>query len=85
MGFAYPKHERAALVTAGPDKFLMPRPSLQRYNWVLCRLCAIDQEEMRELVVEAWRMCVPKSVAAGYLDGPRRYLKITLTREVPSS
>jgi hypothetical protein len=72
MGFAYPKDERVALVTVAPEKFLMPRPSLQRYNWVCCRLAAIDDQEMRELVLEAWRMCVPKGVAAAYLDGPGR-------------
>jgi hypothetical protein len=30
------------------------------------RLDAIDEQEMRELVVDAWRMCVPKKVAAAY-------------------
>jgi hypothetical protein len=30
-------------------------------------LAAIDQTEMRELVVVAWRMVVPKRVAAEYL------------------
>jgi len=28
---------------------------------------ALDDGEMRELVVEAWRMVVPKSVAAAHL------------------
>lgn len=60
MGFGFPKEERAALVAAEPDKFLMPAPSDERYNWVRVRLAAIDEEEMRELVIEAWRMCVPK-------------------------
>jgi hypothetical protein len=32
-------------------------------------LDAIDQREMEELVVEAWRMVVPKRVAAAY-PGP---------------
>ncbi len=42
----------------------LPRQSDMRYNWVHVRLDAIDHVELRELVVEAWRMCVPKSVAA---------------------
>jgi hypothetical protein len=29
-------------------------------------LAAIDDEEMRELVLDAWRMVVPKRVAASY-------------------
>ncbi|MEV1178094.1 MmcQ/YjbR family DNA-binding protein [Nonomuraea sp. NPDC049784] len=62
MGFGFPKEERAALVAAEPDKFLMPRESDMRFNWVVARVAAIDVPEMRELVLEAWRMCVPKKV-----------------------
>jgi hypothetical protein len=68
MGFAFPKDEREALVASDPEKFLMPKPADLRYNWVVVRLAAIDEEEMRELVVDAWRMVVPKSVAAAHLD-----------------
>ncbi len=63
MGFAFPKEERAALVAAEPEKFLMPSAGDMRYNWVVVRLDAIDEAEMRELVQDAWRMCVPKRVA----------------------
>ena len=69
MGFGFPKEERAALVASEPDKFHMPVPSDERYNWVRVWLDAIDQAEMEELVVEAWRMVVPKRVAAAY-PGP---------------
>jgi hypothetical protein len=69
MGFAFPKEEREALVAADPDKFLMPPTSDLRYNWVEVRLAAIDQQEMRELVLDAWRMVVPKRLAAAHL-GP---------------
>jgi hypothetical protein len=67
MGFGFAKEERAALVAAEPDKFLMPRQSDMRYNWLHVRLAAIDRAEMEELVLDAWRMCVPKSLAAAYL------------------
>lgn len=66
MGFAFPKEERAALVAAEPEKFFMPSRSDERYNWVQARLVALDEAELRELVVEAWRMVVPKRVAAAY-------------------
>ena len=69
MGFAFPKEERDALVAGEPDKFLLPRPSDLRYNWVVVRLDAIDEEELRELVLDAWRMVVPKRVALEHL-GP---------------
>ena len=72
MGFAFPKEEREALVAAEPDKFVMPRRGDLRYNWVVVRLGAIDDIEMRELVVEAWRMVVPKSVAEAHLGNDLR-------------
>jgi hypothetical protein len=67
MGFAFPKEERAALVEAQPDRFLMPVTSDLRYNWVLVRLATLDVGELEELVTEAWRMCVPKKVAREHL------------------
>ena len=66
MGFGFPKEEREALVASEPEKFLMPRLSDMRYRWVCVRLDAIDADELRELLVDAWRMCVPEKVAAAY-------------------
>ena len=68
MGFGFPKDERDWLVGTEPEKFLMPRDSDLRYNWVVVRLAAIDAEEMRGLVIDAWAMCVPKSVSAPYRE-----------------
>jgi hypothetical protein len=68
MGFAFPKEEREWLIGGSPEKFMHPTPSDMRYHWVLARMVALDPEEMRELVVDAWRMVVPKSVAAAYVD-----------------
>jgi len=69
MGFAFPKEERDALIASEPDKFLMPRVSDQRYQWVEARMAALDGEELREIVLDAWRMVVPKRVAAEHLGG----------------
>jgi hypothetical protein len=70
LGFAFPKEWREALVESEPDKFMLPRPSDLRYNWAVVRLAVLDEREMRELVIDAWAMVVPKSVAAGFLaDG----------------
>ena len=66
MGFAFPREEREALVAAEPEKFMMPNQSDFRYQWVEVRLAAIDQTEMCELVLDAWRMVVPKRVAAEF-------------------
>jgi len=69
MGFGFPKDEREGLVASDPVKFLMPEPGDMRYHWVQVRLAAIDPVEMRELVLDAWRMCVPKRVAAEFEAG----------------
>ena len=64
LGVGFPKEARAAMVEAEPDKFMLPRASDMRYNWIHVRLDAIDLEELRELVIDGWRMCVPKKVSA---------------------
>ena len=66
MGFAFPKEERDWLIGGSPDKFMQPIASDLRYNWVLARLAALGKKEMRELVTDAWRMVVPRSVAESY-------------------
>lgn len=66
MGIGFPKEERDAIIAAQPDKFFRPRPSDERFRWIQVYLDAIDEDELRELVLEAWRMCVPKKVAAEY-------------------
>ena len=67
MGFAFPKDEREVLVATEPHKFLLPKASDMRYHWVVVRLAAIDEDELREIVLQAWRMVVPKRVAAEHL------------------
>jgi hypothetical protein len=69
LGFGFPREERAALVASEPDKFLMPLDSDLRYRWCRARLAALDRDELEELIVDSWRMVVPKFVAAAYLAG----------------
>ena len=66
MGFAFPKEFREALVEAEPEKFALPSASDMRYHWVHVDLGAIDADEMRELVEDAWAFCVPRRVAEEY-------------------
>jgi hypothetical protein len=66
MGFGFPKEWREVLVGSDPEKFMMPTGGDLRYNWVIVRLAAIDVDEMRELVLDAWAMVVPKKVIDEY-------------------
>lgn len=74
MEFAFPKEERAALVEGEPHKFQMPSTSDMRFNWVHADLASLEPTEGRELVVDAWRMVVPKKLSCAYdlthPDGP---------------
>ena len=60
MGFGYPLHERDGLVASTPETFFLPPQRDLRYQWVCARLAPLDHDEMREFVVDAWRMCVPR-------------------------
>jgi len=69
MGVGFPKEQRDALIASEPDKFTLPRLSDQRFHWIVARMPALSRQEMSELVTDAWRMVVPKKVAAAHL-GP---------------
>ena len=64
MGFGFPKEEREWLVGTEPEKFLMPRESDLRFNWVVAHLERLEDPELTELVLDAWRFCVPKFLAS---------------------
>ena len=66
MGFAFPKEFRQALVDSEPEKFSLPSEGDMRYHWAHVRLAALDEDEMRELVEDAWAFCVPRGVAEEY-------------------
>lgn len=67
LGFAFPKDLREAMLAAEPEKFVRPVPSDLRFHWLEVRLAALDREELTELVLDAWRMVVPKRVAEAHL------------------
>jgi hypothetical protein len=67
IGFGFPKEERAALVASRPETFMMPLPSDERYRWVRARLAMLDEDELRELLIDAWCMVMPKTIAASWL------------------
>jgi hypothetical protein len=66
MGCGFPKEFRAAAVENEPEKFALPGESDLRFNWIHVHLDAIDADELRDLVEDAWGRCVPKFVAAAY-------------------
>jgi hypothetical protein len=67
MGFAFPKEWRQALIESEPDKFMLPSQSDLKFNWVEAKLAALDPDETRELVLDAWSMVVPNFVVDEYV------------------
>jgi hypothetical protein len=66
LEFAFPREWRPVLIESAPGTFMLPSQSDLRFNWVRARMATLEPSEMRELVLDAWRMVVPKRVAAGY-------------------
>ena len=57
---AAPPGEQEALVAAEPERFFRP-PYVGGRGWLGVRLDdAMDDDELEEIVVEAWRMIAPK-------------------------
>ena len=50
------------LLAADPDKFFT-EPHCNGFPAVLVRLPAIDEDELRELITDAWRCQAPRALA----------------------
>jgi hypothetical protein len=56
--------EQTALVAAAPDTFYLPGWNHQ--GWTGVMLAIIDTEEMRQLIITAWKNVAPKKVVVLY-------------------
>jgi hypothetical protein len=66
MGCGFPKELREAAIGAEPEKFSWPRESDLRFHWIHVSLGALDAAELRDLVEDAWALCVPRYVIEEY-------------------
>jgi hypothetical protein len=55
------KEEQAALIAGAPDVY-SSAPYVGRFGWVQVELSKVDSAELRELVIEAWRLTAPKKL-----------------------
>jgi hypothetical protein len=73
LGVGFPREQRDAAIAGEPEKFSLPSKGDLRYRWIHVAMDAIDVDELRELVIDAWTMCVPARVARDYVEsGPDR-------------
>jgi hypothetical protein len=59
------EEEKQALIAADPDKFFT-EPHYNGYPAVLVRLDAIDEDELAELLTDAWRCAAPRRLLAEF-------------------
>ena len=60
--------DQAELLAADPETFGVAS-HVGRFGWVTVRLDRVDPDEMRELVVEAWRRTAPARVVKAFDAG----------------
>lgn len=60
--------EQRALVSMYPDVFFVP-PYVGPSGWVGAVVSKVDPGEMRDLVLEAWRMTAPRELVDGFDQG----------------
>ena len=57
--------ERRALTTMQPDTFVVT-PHYENYPWMIVRLDTVDPDELRELLIEAWRLTASPTAVARF-------------------
>jgi hypothetical protein len=57
--------EREALIRAAPDTFFFT-DHYRNYPWVLVRLGAVEQEQLAEMLEDAWRRVAPKRLVGAF-------------------
>ena len=72
IGFSFPKELRQALVDSDLDTYFLPGTSDMRFNWVCARLAALEPDQLRELVEDAWSTVVPKFIVDAYVASRAR-------------
>ena len=63
--------EQEALVGGDPETYGVAS-HVGRFGWTTVRLDRVDADELRELVVEAWRRTAPKRAVAAFDKGYAR-------------
>jgi hypothetical protein len=59
--------EKEMLLESDPEKFFT-QPHYDGYPAVLVNLAAIDVDELKELIIDSWRLKAPKRVLKDYGD-----------------
>jgi len=67
VAFVADEEDKAALIAGDPEKYFTT-PHYDGWAVVLVRLAAVGERELRELLVDAWRVRAPKRLLAEHGD-----------------
>ena len=59
------KEVQEELIAGDPETFSFPK-YVGRFGWVEVQLSRVDPDELRDLVIEAWRRTAPKKLVKEY-------------------
>ena len=59
------KEDQQALIASDPETFGVA-PYVGCYGWITVRLAGVERDELRELVIEAWRRTAPKAAVRAF-------------------
>lgn len=59
------KEDQAELIAMAPQTYAVSA-YVGRFGWVTVALSLVDADELRELIVDAWRRTAPKSAVKAY-------------------
>ncbi|GAA3152880.1 MmcQ/YjbR family DNA-binding protein [Planomonospora alba] len=62
------REERGALVAERPEIFLVT-PHYENHRYVLVRTAGLPEDELRELITEAWRLSAPPRLVKAFDEG----------------
>ncbi|HET8659895.1 MAG TPA: MmcQ/YjbR family DNA-binding protein [Micromonosporaceae bacterium] len=71
MSLKATREEQEILVTEQPETFSVAG-YVGRFGWVEVQLSTVDEDELRDLVVQAWRRTAPKRLVKQYDAGRSR-------------
>jgi hypothetical protein len=55
------RDERAALIESEPEIYFTT-PHYENYGYVLVRLEAVERDQLREILIESWRLAAPRKL-----------------------
>lgn len=69
IGVKCPMEDREELIASEPEKFFMRPGHDESFAWLRVRLAAVeDEEELRAILLDSWRLAAPKTLASAYAE-----------------